>query len=224
MKKMLLAPEEDSMVDQYSFWLRVSNFIKQGDIVMAETGTATHGSLSVTLPSDIDFINSPIWLSIGYALAGCQGAALAQKEMIEEGTRRPSRTILFEGDGSFQMTAQAVSDIVRNRLDVIIFVLNNSGYTIERIIHGPNEDYNHIQPWRILEAPSYFGAPKDDPSYPVRTFLAENWGQLIDVLEHPELKEGKGLNMIEVKMEVDDAPRILRTFVDRVTLKLNGQA
>ncbi|KAJ4317793.1 hypothetical protein N0V84_007155 [Fusarium piperis] len=222
MQKMLLTPEEDSIIDQYAFWLLVSNFIREGDIVMAETGTATHGSQSLILPSDTVFINSPIWLSIGYALAACQGAALAQSEMLEERTRRLGRTILFEGDGSFQMTAQAISDIIRNRLDVIIFVLNNGGYTIERTIHGPNESYNDIQPWRILEAPSYFGAPKDDPSYPVRTFLAENWGQLRHVLEHPGLKEGNGLNMIEVKMEVDDAPKTLRTFVDRVTKKINS--
>ncbi|RSM05007.1 hypothetical protein CEP52_006474 [Fusarium oligoseptatum] len=222
MQKMLLKPEEDSIIDQYSFWLRISNFIREGDIVMAETGTATHGSQSLILPDDTVFINSSIWLSIGYTLAGCQGAALAQREMLEEGTRRPGRTILFEGDGSFQMTAQAISDIIRNKLDVVIFVLNNSGYTIERLIHGQNESYNDIQPWRILEAPSYFGAPKDDPSYPVRTFLAENWGQLRDSLDNPGLKEGRGLNMIEVKMEMDDAPKTLRTFVDRVTRKINS--
>ncbi|RSL68063.1 hypothetical protein CEP54_002920 [Fusarium duplospermum] len=222
LQKMLLKPEEDSIIDQYSFWLRVSNFIREGDIVMAETGTATHGSQSLILPDDTVFINSSIWLSIGYTLAACQGAALAQKEVVEDGTRRPGRTILFEGDGSFQMTAQAISDIIRNKLDVIIFVLNNSGYTIERLIHGPNENYNDIQAWRILEAPSYFGASKDDPSYPVRTFLAENWGQLGNVLDNPGLKDGKGLNMIEVKMEMDDAPKTLRTFVDRVTRKING--
>ncbi|KAJ4149070.1 hypothetical protein NW754_000506 [Fusarium falciforme] len=222
MQKMLLPPEKDSIIDQYSFWLRVSNFIREGDIVMAETGTATHGSQSLILPDETVFINSSIWLSIGYTLAACQGAALAQSEMVEDKTRRPGRTILFEGDGSFQMTAQAVSDIIRNKLDVIIFVLNNSGYTIERLIHGPNESYNDIQPWRILEAPSYFGAPKNDPSYPVRTFLAQNWGQLRDALENPGLKEGKGLNIVEVKMEMDDAPKTLRTFVDRVTRKINS--
>jgi len=156
-------------------------------------------------------------------LGSCQGAALAQREMIEEGTRTPGRTILFEGDGSLQMTAQAISDIIRNKLDVTIFVLNNSGYTVERIIHGPTASYNDIQPWRYLEAPSYFGAPKDDPSYPVRTRLAKTWGELNKVLQDPAIQEGKGLNMIEIIMEVDDAPDSLKKFVDYLKKRNVGQ-
>ncbi|KAG7116558.1 Pyruvate decarboxylase like protein [Verticillium longisporum] len=75
-------------------------------------------------------------------------------------------TILFEGEGSLQMSAQAISDMIRNRLDVIIFVINNGGYTIERLIHGFSASCNDVQPWRNLEAPSFFGAPRDDLLYP----------------------------------------------------------
>jgi pyruvate decarboxylase len=176
MFKNLPAPSDGAIVDQYSFWLLISNFIREGDIVLTETGTASYGGQSVILPDNTTVINSTIWLSIGYMLAAAQGASLAQREMQRDGTRSSGRTILFEGDGSLQMTAQSISDMIRNRLDVTIFVLNNNGYTVERIIHGFDESYNDVQPWRNLEAPNYFGAPKSDPTYPVRTFSAKNWG------------------------------------------------
>lgn len=220
MLKKLPEPADHSVVDQYSFWLLISKFLCSGDIIMTETGTASYGGQSILLPDDTAVINSTIWLSIGYMLAACQGASLAQREMCQEGERPSGRTILFEGDGSLQMTVQAISDIIRNKLDVTIFVLNNNGYTIERIIHGFNEDYNDIQPWRNLEAPSYFGAPKNDPSYPVRTFSAQNWGELQEILHCSELKAGKGLNMVEVAMKMDDAPQSLVSFV-RYLIKRN---
>ncbi|KAK2686470.1 hypothetical protein QWA68_015145 [Fusarium oxysporum] len=224
MLKNLPAPRKAAIVDQYSFWLLISNFIREGDIVLTETGTASYGGQSLNLPDNTTVINSTIWLSIGYMLAAAQGASLAQREMQREGTRSSGRTILFEGDGSLQMTAQNISDIIRNRLDITIFVLNNNGYTIERIIHGFVESYNDVQPWRYLEAPNYFGAPKNDPAYPVRTFSARNWGELQTILQCPELLEGKGINMVEVTMEPADAPQSLVSFVQYLVKRNRGEA
>ncbi|CEI63400.1 Pyruvate decarboxylase [Fusarium venenatum] len=223
MLKDLPTPKEDDMVDQYSFWLFISKFIREGDIILTETGTASYGGQSLFLPDNTTFINSTIWLSIGYMLAAAQGASLAQREMQQDGTRPPGRTILFEGDGSLQMTAQSISDMIRNKLDIIIFVLNNRGYTIERIIHGFEENYNDVQPWRNLEAPSYFGAPKNDPTYPVNTFLANNWGELQTVIQKTELQEGKGLTMIEVTMDMADAPQSLVLFVQYLIKRNRGE-
>ncbi|KAK7397710.1 hypothetical protein QQX98_012925 [Neonectria punicea] len=220
--RVLPPAEIGSIVDQYSFWLRMSGFFRPGDIILTETGTSSYGGQSFALPEDTTVMTSSIWLSIGYALAASQGVALAQREMITEGARRSGRTILFEGEGSLQMSAQAISDIIRNKLDMTIFILNNNGYTIERIIHGFYADYNDVQPWRNLEAPSYFGAPQDDPSYRVTTRSARNWGELQTVLADPLIQEGKGLNMVEVFMEMDDAPQSLRKFVEYLTKRNSG--
>lgn len=55
-----------------------------------------------------------LWGSIGYSVGACQGAALAAKET---GNRR---TILLVGDGSFQLTAQEVSTMIRLGLNPIM--------------------------------------------------------------------------------------------------------
>jgi indolepyruvate decarboxylase len=46
------------------------------------------------------------------------------------------RHILLIGDGSFQLTAQELSTILRHDLKPLIFLINNGGYTIERTILG----------------------------------------------------------------------------------------
>lgn len=204
------SPPSSAQIDQANFWPRVSGIFRADDVILAETGTPSIGSQSFILPPQTTLINSSIWLSIGYMLGACAGAALAQRELSEESGRPRGRTILFEGDGSLQMTVQAISDIIRNRLDVVIFVINNDGYTIERYLHGFEENYNDVQPWNYLEAPSFFGAPTDDLQYPITTRRAANWGQLNDILEDKAIHDGRGLNIVEVLMHKFDAPELLK--------------
>ncbi|KAH6664582.1 pyruvate decarboxylase [Halenospora varia] len=206
----LPSPEVDSVIAQETFWQRISSFFKPGDIILTETGTASNGGGDFVLPPYTTLINSSIWLSIGHMLGACAGSSLALRDMVSDNIRPTGRTILFEGDGSLQMSAQAMSDMIRNRLDVIIFLINNDGYTIERLIHGMEESYNDIQPWRYLEAPNFFGAPKDDPQYPVITRRASTWGELSQILSDKKLQEGKGFNMVEVIMARGDGPKTLK--------------
>lgn len=56
-----------------------------------------------------------LWGSIGWSVGAAQGAALAVKDL--EANRR---TILFVGDGSFQLTAQEVSTMIRSGLNPIM--------------------------------------------------------------------------------------------------------
>lgn len=59
-----------------------------------------------------------LWGSIGYASGAAVGAFTAAKEQ----TGRFKRHILITGDGSAQMTIQAVGDLVRLGLDPIMLV------------------------------------------------------------------------------------------------------
>lgn len=217
--EQLPEPCADAVIDQDSFWFRISKFFRPGDVILTETGTASSGGQDFVLPKYARMINSAAWLSIGYALGACVGATLGRMELEKRRLERPGiflkgRTILFDGDGSFQMTAQAVSDIIRHRLDVIIFLINNDGYTMERVINGMDADYNDVQPWNYLESASYFGAPKDDPSYPVFAKRANKWGELFEIIEDPQLKAGKGFCMVEVMMRKDDAVASLKELVE----------
>ncbi|KAG7057537.1 thiamine pyrophosphate enzyme [Colletotrichum scovillei] len=194
----------EEKITQSKFWHLTSSFVRPGDIIFGETGTAGHGSRVFALPAHTRMFLPTTWLSIGYMLPAAQGAALAQRELIQSSKYhdiKEARTILFIGDGSFQMTVQEISTMIRHKLDVIIVLLNNDGYTIERCIHGLHQSYNDVARWRYLQAPGFFGG--DPETY---TGSAKTWGELEKVLTDDQLKDGKGLRMVEVFMDPDDAP------------------
>lgn len=127
------------------FYERLNHFLDDEFIVISDTGDAIVATIDLLMSKETDFIGQAFYLSIGYSIPACLGAGLASK----------SRPIVFVGDGAFQMTAQELSTIIRHNLNPIIFLINNDGYTIERVIKdGP---YNDLQPWKYHKLPEVFG-------------------------------------------------------------------
>lgn len=155
-------PKDDGnqIISQSWFWPRMGQWLQKNDVVVTETGTANFGIWETRFPAGVTAIAQVLWGSIGYATGSTQGAALAAKELGEKGTKR--RTILFTGDGSFQLTAQEVSTMIRHKLNPILFVICNEGYTIERYIHGMDESYNDVQDWRYKDLVAAFGAKEGE--------------------------------------------------------------
>jgi pyruvate decarboxylase len=60
---------------------------------------------------------------------------IARKEVDGE----KGRTVLVTGDGSMALTIQEIGTMIKQKLKVVIFVINNAGYTIERVIWGAQQ-------------------------------------------------------------------------------------
>ncbi len=128
---------------------RWANFLRANDILVAETGTASMGLGFAQMPAGASFHNQTLWGSIGWATPAAFGVAVAAPNR---------RVILVTGDGSHQLTAQEVCQFGRLGLRSVIFVLNNSGYLIERLLNkDPAIAYNDIAPWRYTELPRALG-------------------------------------------------------------------
>ncbi|KAF3031320.1 hypothetical protein E8E12_000646 [Didymella heteroderae] len=200
--------QKDDVISHSKLWDLFAAFVRPGDIVMGETGTSGYGVREMRTPPNVRVFAPVTWLSIGYMLPAAQGAAFAQRQMQQQANGaqnsvvKSGRTILFIGDGSLQMTVQEISTIIRHELDVIIVVLNNDGYTIERAIHGLKEGYNDVAAWRYLGAPNFFGAKEG-----TYTASARTWGELEAVLASKKLSDGKGLRMVELLLDREDVPR-----------------
>ena len=196
---------KDQLIKQDKLWRLMAPFLRPGDIILGETGTAGYGVREMPFPKHTRLFAPVTWLSIGYMLPASQGAALAQRELIASSKYHgisDARTILIIGDGSFQMTVQELATIIRHKLNVVVFLINNDGYTIERCIHGLNEGYNDVSPWRYLRAPGLFGAPEDTYTASARTY-----GELEKVMmDNKVLSDGMGVRMVEVFMDRNDAP------------------
>lgn len=203
-------------ITQEAFWLRLTPFLRPNDRILLANGTPLPGGRELILPRHARILSSSIFLSVGHWLPAAQGVALAQRELGSSG-----RTILLEGDGSFQASAQELSTIIRHRLDVTIFLINNEGYTYERGIHGRDAEYNDIAQWRYLDAPKFFGAPKDG-TYSVKTYRVESWSDLDNVLDDAKFADGKGLKLVEVVMDKEDLPGKIGEVLENAGRALDG--
>jgi indolepyruvate decarboxylase len=108
--------------------------------VVAETGDSWFNGMDLKLPAGARFEVQMQYGSIGWSVGACLGLMVAHAGR---------RVIGLIGDGSFQMSAQEVSTMLRYGCSGVLFLLNNGGYTIEVKIHdGP---YNSVQPWNYAD-------------------------------------------------------------------------
>ncbi|KAF9565691.1 pyruvate decarboxylase THI3 [Agrocybe pediades] len=195
-----LPKEESTVISHLWFWPRLGYFFKQKDVIVTETGTANFGILDVPLPADSILVSQVLWGSIGWSVGSCLGAALAARE------KQLGRVILFVGDGSLQLTVQELAVMIRKGLKPIIFVLNNKGYTIEKMIHGKYRKYNSISDWKwsaLLDTLND-GGKFDTASYTVTTKR-----ELSDLLDDSSFASADKIQLVEVLMEALDAPQAL---------------
>jgi indolepyruvate decarboxylase len=128
---------------------RWANFVKPNDILFAETGTSSMGLAFALMPEGATFHNQTLWGAIGWATPAAFGAAVAAPDR---------RLVLVTGDGSHQLTVQEIGQFGRRGLKPIVFVLNNSGYLIERLLcKNPAIAYNDVASWRYSEIPHALG-------------------------------------------------------------------
>lgn len=141
--------EGDAPITAAALYPRWANFIAPGDIVVAETGTVSMGLGFARMPSGANFYNQALWAAIGWATPAAVGMAVADP------TRR---TVLLTGEGSHQLTVQELGQFGMLGLKPIVFVLNNDGYLIERLLcKDPEIAYNDIAKWRYTELPHALG-------------------------------------------------------------------
>eukprot|EP01135_Chromosphaera_perkinsii_P004754 Nk52_evm26s295 gene=Nk52_evmTU26s295 len=168
------------------FWdMLYKNYLDDDDILIAETGTSIFAVWERRLPVRCRVITSSIWASIGYTVGAALGASLA--------CQNTKRVILVVGDGSFQMASQEVSTLARNNCHVTIFLLNNNGYTIERAILGPDDEYHDISNWDYCKTVSGMCADK------VTTYKVENAGAMSEIFNYlPKADEStSGVHFVE---------------------------
>ncbi|MTB39861.1 MULTISPECIES: alpha-keto acid decarboxylase family protein [unclassified Providencia] len=140
---------ENGQITAGYLYPRLEKMFKKDDIIIAETGTASMGLGFALLPENAQFHNQTLWGSIGWATPAAFGAAIAEPHR---------RVILVTGEGSHQLTAQEVSQFARFGLKPIIFVLNNDGYLIERLLcKDPEAYYNDLPQWNYAQLPAALG-------------------------------------------------------------------
>lgn len=139
-------PETGRELTAKRFFERVNAMLNDNMVLLAEAGDSICAAPSFYVQEPENFIAQAYYLSIGFCIPASLGVSIANP------AKRP---VVLTGDGAFQMTAQELSTIIRYGCNPIIFLINNRGYVIEKMIHdGP---YNNIQDWKYHMLPEVFG-------------------------------------------------------------------
>ena len=179
---------------------QVHDALGRDTALLVETGNSWFHGLRMRLPEGCRFEIQFQAGSIGWSVPATLG--------YEMGFTTPTRVIAMIGDGSFQVTAQEVSTMIRYGMRPIIILVNNRGYIIEDAIHqGP---YNKIKNW------DYAGLMKDWTNDEGRGLglHAKSAGELTAALTRATTHDGPCL--IEVAIDPQDCSVDMREWGTRV--------
>ncbi|AMN39723.1 alpha-keto acid decarboxylase family protein [Rhodoplanes sp. Z2-YC6860] len=174
--------------------------------VIAETGDSWFNGMKLKLPRGARFEIEMQWGHIGWSVPAAFGYAVGAPDR---------RIIALIGDGAFQLTAQEVAQMIRLKLPVIIFLMNNHGCTIEVEIHdGP---YNNVKNWDYAGLIKVFNAEDGQGS----GLRATNGGELADAIKLA-LANHDGPTLIECIIDRDDCTSDLISW-GHLVAKANGR-
>lgn len=175
---------------------RLQEFIKENDIVVAETGIIPHGVAPMKLPNNVELQTQTLWGSIGWATPATLGVCLAKPK---------SRVILITGEGSHQLTAMEIGNMLRRDIKPIIIVLNNKGYTIERVLSdSPDDKFNDIMQMNY----SKFARVFDGDVWSTKVTTAEDFDKALKVTQIMNK-----MCYIEICTEAMDMPKLTEDLI-----------
>ncbi len=189
---------EDNKLTYNYIYPRLQEFLKENDIIFAEIGMVPHGMAGIKYPDNIEYHSQLLWASIGWATPAAFGAC------ISDFTKR---IILITGEGAHQMTAMEIGNMLRYNLKPVIIVLNNKGYTIERLLcNNPDAEFNDIVQLNYSKF--------------ARSFEGEIWSTRVETAEDFDkaLKVTQIMNKlcyIEVCVDSTDIPTLTKEYFNK---------
>jgi indolepyruvate decarboxylase len=139
--------EPDAPVTTARLFARLNQMLDDNIVVIADIGDSLFGAADLTMSRRTEFISPAYYTSMGFAVPAAVGAGVANRSL---------RPLVIVGDGAFQMTGQELSTVVRQKLNPIVIVMNNHGYTTERfLLDGP---FNDLLDWAYHKVPEVLGS------------------------------------------------------------------
>lgn len=187
----------DKEITYDRFTLALNDYLYEDDILVSDLGTCSFAVQYLKLKKNISFLMQPLWASIGFSFPASIGAKIASNNR---------RVINIIGDGAFNMTFNEIATAISKNIAITTFVINNQGYTIERIIHGPEQKYNDIPYTSYVDLVKAF----DPNQVNSITYKVTNEIEL-----YKALQQTLGINnkfiLIEVCIDKFEAPSFLKS-------------
>jgi len=126
----------DAPITTRRLFEKIDSVLNDTIAVVADVGDSMFGAADLTIHDRNLFYCPAFYTSMGSAIPGALGVQTALPNV---------RPLVLVGDGGFQMSSSELSTILDRKLNPIVFVLNNGGYTTERyLLDG---DFNNLREW-----------------------------------------------------------------------------
>ncbi len=199
--------EPATPLGRVEMWRQIEQDLDEKTTLLVETGDSWLNGMYTRLPGGARFEIEMQYGSIGWSVPASFGYA--------KGLEPDRRLVSVIGDGSFQLTAQEVSNMIRHGQEILIFLVNNRGYVIESAIHdGP---YNYYKNWDYAGLIDVFNAGEGGGL----GLVASTAGELAEAIAKAHAHKG-GPVLIECRIPNDDASPELISWGSKVA-RVNGR-
>jgi indolepyruvate decarboxylase len=187
-------PVLENKITSERFFEKINSLLNDKFAIIADIGGVLFGAAGLKV-SHHRFISPAFYCSMGPAIPGALAFGLAKPDI---------RPLVLVGDGAFQMSSSELSTLLDHKLNPIVFVLNNRGYTTERfLLEG---SFNDIRNWNYHKITELLGGGQG--------FYVETEGDLVVAIE--QALKSKELSIINVSVEKMDITKSLRRMVDNL--------
>ncbi|NQV00085.1 MAG: thiamine pyrophosphate-binding protein, partial [Parcubacteria group bacterium] len=194
--------EQKNKVNAYVFLRKLSKELKEGEIIVVDTGESlpqTMNTLEIKKGQKIfsAFNNTPM----GYSLPASIGACFANNL---------KRVICISGDGGLQMNIQELATIAKHKLPIKIFIFRNKGYNMIKNTQNEwlNSDYQASSEEKGLPAPDFVKIAK---AYGIKAQTVRNNNEIEEKIK--EALESKEAFLCS--LEIEPKPNFLTTKFGR---------
>lgn len=181
----------------------IETVLDEDDIFTMETGLFSLSGSFLNLKKNVEYLSQTLWGSIGWATPALFGAMMADNKKCH---------IMFTGEGAHQLTFQEMANFFEYDLKPVIFVLNNNGYTVERVLSkDPDDKFNNITNWNYPKLIEGFSNNKD---YFIKT--VSTLESFIETIDEIKKLKGKKLCYVEIMTDKKDYGSLCGRFISNM--------
>lgn len=127
---------KDTPITTERMFEKIDSVLDKNIAIIADIGNALFGAGDLTVHHSNTFLSPAFYTTMGPAIPYSLGMMKAKPKL---------RPIVIVGDGAFQMSMTEISTLIQQKLNPVIIVLNNDGYSTERFLKDGG--YNDLRRW-----------------------------------------------------------------------------
>jgi indolepyruvate decarboxylase len=192
-------PRQGIKITSDRLFAKINSILSREHAICADIGDSLFGAMDLTVHNSHHFLSPAYYTSMGPSIPYALGLQMAQPDV---------RPIVIIGDGAFQMAGTELSTILQHKGNPIVIILNNDGYTTERLILDGN--FNDLRRWNYHKITELIGGGQG------RIISTED--ELDSTIK--EAVDSKELFVINVMMSQRDVSQGLRRMTEALGKKL----